>query len=158
MRRGEGDQGDLLPPGIGEPDLLGASIGPDLDTTTIQACLKELREQCLYLHFDGVRYCFKKDPNITLLAEQEAEAVARNESRVHARIHHMLEERLAASEPSSGRDPEELLHRPGPLQGHLEPYACSPGSDDERPWSRVDKGESRRAPDIISSARAPAEL
>ena len=75
LRRGEGDQGDPLPPGIGEADLLGASIGPDLDTTTIQACLKELKEQCLYLHFDGVRYCFKKDPNITLLVEQEAEAV-----------------------------------------------------------------------------------
>ena len=95
LRRGEGDQGDLLPPGIGEPDLLGASIGPDLDTTTIQACLKELREQCLYLHFDGVRYCFKRDPNVTLLVEQEADAVARDESRVHARIRQMLEERLA---------------------------------------------------------------
>ena len=95
LRRGEGDHGDLLPPGIGEPDLLGASIGPDLDTTTIQACLKELKEQCLYLHFDGVRYCFKKDPNVTLLVEQEAEAVAGDESRVHARIRQLLEERLA---------------------------------------------------------------
>ena len=95
LRRGEGDQGDLLPPGIGEPDLLGASIGPDLDTTTIQACLKELKEQCLYLHFDGVRYCFKRDPNVTLLVEQEAEAVARDESRVHARILQMLDARLA---------------------------------------------------------------
>ncbi|MDE0371865.1 MAG: hypothetical protein OXI73_04880, partial [Rhodospirillales bacterium] len=45
LRRGESGGGDLLPPGIGEPDLLGASIGPDLDTTTIQACLKELKEQ-----------------------------------------------------------------------------------------------------------------
>ena len=95
LRRGDGEHGDLLPPGINEPDLLGASIGPDLDTTTIQACLKELREQCLYLHFDGVRYCFKRDPNVTLLVEQEADAVARDESRVHARIRQMLEERLA---------------------------------------------------------------
>ena len=95
LRRGEGEHGDLLPPGIGEPDLLGASIGPDLDTTTIQACLKELKEQCLYLHFDGVRYCFKRDPNVTLLVEQEADAVARDESRVHTRIRQMLEERLA---------------------------------------------------------------
>jgi len=95
LRRGESDQEDLLPPGIGEPDLLGASIGPDLDTTTIQACLKELKEQCLYLHFDGVRYCFKKDPNVTLLVEQEAEAVARDERRVRARIRQMIEERLA---------------------------------------------------------------
>ena len=95
LRRGENAQGDLLPPGIGESDLLGASIGPDLDSTTIQACLKELREQCLYLHFDGVRYCFKKDPNVTLLVEQEAEAVARDESRVRSRIKQMIEERLA---------------------------------------------------------------
>ncbi|MYD91965.1 MAG: ATP-binding protein [Caldilineaceae bacterium SB0662_bin_9] len=95
LRRGESDQGNLLPPGIGEPDLLGASIGPDLDTTTIQACLKELKEQCLYLHFDGVRYCFKKDPNVTLLVEQEAEAVARDESQVRTRIRQMIEERLA---------------------------------------------------------------
>lgn len=98
LRRGEGDQGEILPPGIVEPDLLGASIGPDLDTTTIQACLKELKEQCLYLHFDGVRYCFKKDPNVTLLVEQEAEVVARDESRVHARIRKMLEERLAGQQ------------------------------------------------------------
>ena len=95
LRRGEGEHGDLLPPGIGEPDLLGASVGPDLDTTTVQACLKELKEQCLYLHFDGVRYCFKRDPNVTLLVEQEADAVAKDESRVHARIRQMLEERLA---------------------------------------------------------------
>ena len=98
LRRGEGGQGDQLPPGIGEPDLLGVSVGPDLDTTTIQACLKELKEQCLYLHFDGVRYCFKKDPNVTLLVEQEAEAVARDESRVHTRIRKMLEERLAGQQ------------------------------------------------------------
>ena len=95
LRRGESDTSDLLPPGIGEADLLGASIGPDLDSTTIQACLKELKEQCLYLHFDGVRYCFKKDPNVTLLVEQEAEAVARDESRVQARIRQIIEERLA---------------------------------------------------------------
>lgn len=98
LRRGESDQSDLLPPGIGESDLLGASIGPDLDTTTIQACLKELKEQCLYLHFDGVRYCFKKDPNVTLLVEQEAEAVARDEARVKARIRQMIDERLAGQQ------------------------------------------------------------
>ena len=76
-------------------DLLAACIGPDLDTTTIQACLKELKEQCLYLHFDGVRYCFKKDPNVTLLIEQEAESVARDDSSVMGRCRQMIEERLA---------------------------------------------------------------
>ena len=95
LRRSGSEEGDLLPPGIGEPDLLGVSIGPDLDNTTVQACLKELREQCLYLHFDGARYCFKKDPNVTLLVEQEADAVARDEGRVRAHIRTMIEERLA---------------------------------------------------------------
>ena len=33
----------------------------------------------------GSRYCFKKDPNVTLLIEQEAEAVGRNEKQVRAR-------------------------------------------------------------------------
>ncbi len=98
LARGEGDRGDPLPPGIGEPDLFGATLGPDLDTTTIQACLKELSEQCLYLHFDGVRYCFKKDPNVTLLVEQEAEAVTRHESLVQARIRQMIEERLGGQQ------------------------------------------------------------
>ena len=95
LRRGESETGELLPPGITETDLLGLSIGPDLDSTTIQACLKELREQCLYLHFDGARYCFKRDPNVTLLVEQEAEAVSRDDSRISDRIKEMIERRLA---------------------------------------------------------------
>lgn len=95
LKRTETKQGDLLPPGIGESDLLDVSIGPDLDNTTIQACLKELREQCLYLHFDGVRYCFKKDPNVTLLIEQEAEALSRDGDRVRTYIREMIEIRLS---------------------------------------------------------------
>ncbi|MXY51432.1 MAG: ATP-binding protein [Gammaproteobacteria bacterium] len=117
LRRGEGE-GDSLPPGVGEADLLGACIGPDLDNTTIQACLKELREQCLYLHFDGVRYCFKKDPNVTLLVEQEAEIVAREDNRILNRVREMIEERLAGqraivwpnrSSDVPDRDPQFLL-------------------------------------------------
>ena len=95
LRRSGGGDGDLLPPGIGEADLLRTCVGPDLDSTTVQACLKELKDNCLYLHFDGVRYCFKKDPNVTLLVEQEAEVVARDEGRVRARIRELIEERLA---------------------------------------------------------------
>ena len=95
LRRSGGGNGDLLPPGIGEADLLRTCVGPDLDSTTVQACLKELKENCLYLHFDGVRYCFKKDPNVTLLVEQEADVVARDEGRVRARIRELIEERLA---------------------------------------------------------------
>jgi hypothetical protein len=95
LRREGAGEAELLPPGVSEEELLRVCVGPDLDSTTAQACLKELKEQCLYLHFDGVRYCFKKDPNVTLLIEQEADGVARDESRVRGRIKEMLEGRLA---------------------------------------------------------------
>lgn len=93
QREGVGEA-ELLPPGVTEPELLNACVGPDLDSTTALACLKELKEQCLYLHFDGARYCFKKDPNVTLLVEQEADMVARDERTVRQKIQEMLEERL----------------------------------------------------------------
>jgi uncharacterized protein len=95
LRRDGGGESDFLPAGITETELLAACVGPDLDSTTALACLKELREQCLYLHFDGARYAFKKDPNVTLLVEQEADMVARDEKLVRDRIKEMLEERLA---------------------------------------------------------------
>jgi len=95
LRREGGKEGELLPPGITEAELLAVCVGPDLDSTTAQACLKELNEQCLYLHFDGARYCFKKDPNVTLLIEQEADIVGRDDKRVRTRIKEMIEARLA---------------------------------------------------------------
>ena len=95
LRREGGQEGEILPPGVTEAELLSVCVGPDLDSTTALACLKELKEQCLYLHFDGARYCFKKDPNVTLLIEQEAEAVGRNDKQVRTRIKEMIEARLA---------------------------------------------------------------
>jgi len=95
LRREGGGEGQQLPPGVTEAELLSVSVGPDLDSTTALACLKELKEQCLYLHFDGARYCFKKDPNVTLLIEQEAEIVGRNEKQVRTRVKEMIESRLA---------------------------------------------------------------
>ena len=119
LSRSGSEEGDVLPPGIGEPELLGVSVGPDLDSTTVQACLKELREQCLYLHFDGVRYCFKKDPNVTLLVEQAAEGVARDDGPVRERIHTMIDQRLAGRRSAvvwpaksgrvADRDPQFLI-------------------------------------------------
>jgi hypothetical protein len=94
LRRESDNEGEVLPPGISEAELLSVCVGPDLDSTTALACLKELKEQCLYLHYDGARYCFKKDPNVTLLLEQEADMVARDERRVRAQIKEMLEARL----------------------------------------------------------------
>lgn len=93
-KRDSANGSESLPPGITEPELLSVCVGPDLDSTTALACLKELKEQCLYLHFDGVRYCFKKDPNVTLLVEQESEAVGRDERQVEDRIKEMLEARI----------------------------------------------------------------
>jgi len=95
LRRDGEKEMEMLPPGITQADLLSVCVGPDMDSNTIIACLKELKDNCLYLHFDGVRYCFKKDPNVTLLVEQEAEAVARDEGVVRDRIKEMLEARLA---------------------------------------------------------------
>jgi hypothetical protein len=86
---------EILPPGVSEPELLSVCVGPNLDSTTVLACLKELKDHCLYLHFDGVRYCFKKDPNVTLLVEQEADAVGRDETQTRDKIKEMLEARLA---------------------------------------------------------------
>ena len=94
LRREGANETELLPAGITETDLMSICVGPDLDSTTVQACLKQLKDHCLYLHFDGVRYCFKKDPNVTLLIEQEAEAVARDEAVVRDKIKEMLEARL----------------------------------------------------------------
>src|SRR5207247_7545113 len=88
---------EALPPGVSEPDLLAAVVGPDLESLTVKAVLAELRQQCLYLHFDGVRYCFKQDPNVTLLIEQEADAVSRDEKIVTTTIREMLEKRLAGN-------------------------------------------------------------
>jgi hypothetical protein len=94
-QRESGSGTEVLPPGITEAELLSVCVAPDLDSTTILACLKELKDQCLYLHYDGVRYCIKKDPNVTLLVEQEADSVGRNEAHVNTRIKEMLEARLA---------------------------------------------------------------
>jgi hypothetical protein len=94
LQREGSSEGETLPPGLPESELLLACVGPDLDSTTAQACLKELREQCLYLHYDGVRYAFKKDPNVTLLIEQEADLVSRSGRRVEERIKELLEQRL----------------------------------------------------------------
>ena len=95
LRREVGGTTQVLPPGVTEEELLAACVGPEMDSLTAKACLSELRQQCLYLHFDGVRYCFKQDPNVTLLVEQEADAVARDEKQVTKRIEEMLEERAS---------------------------------------------------------------
>jgi hypothetical protein len=99
-REGSGDD-ETLPPGVTESELLAACVGPDLDNITATAVLSELRTSCLYLHYDGVRYCFKKDPNVTKLIEDAEQGVAREDARartngpVRGKIKEMLDARLA---------------------------------------------------------------
>jgi hypothetical protein len=99
-RPGSGDN-ETLPPGVTENELLAGCVGPDLDNITATAVLAELRNSCLYLHYDGVRYCFKKDPNVTKLIEDAEQTVAREDAEVRGngpvrkKIKEMLDARLA---------------------------------------------------------------
>ncbi len=89
------DGAETLPPGVTESELLAACVGPDLDSITASAVLGELRNACLYLHYDGIRYCFKKDANVTKLIEDAEQEVARDADAVRERVKHLLEQRLA---------------------------------------------------------------
>lgn len=93
VRAGEAE-GEVIGRGVTEPELLACVVGPDLDSITAQATLKDLREQCLYLHFDGTHYVFKTTPNVTHLLEQEAETSV-HPSEVRTTIKDNLENRLA---------------------------------------------------------------
>lgn len=110
-RAGESD-GEVIGVGVTEAELLSAVISPDLDSITAQATLKELREQCLYLHFDGTRYVFKTTPNVTQLLEDEAENSVRD-PEVRTTIKENLENRLAGRlgaivwPDSSGKIPDK---------------------------------------------------
>jgi hypothetical protein len=101
LRRQGADDVEPLPPGVTESELLAACVGPDLDNITATAVLAELRNTCLYLHYDGARYCFKKDPNITKLIEDAEQSVSREEAQAQGRgpvrekIKEMLDARLA---------------------------------------------------------------
>ncbi len=101
LRRPGAAEGETLPPGVTESDLLATCVGPDLDNITATAVLSELRSSCLYLHHDGIRYCFKKDPNVTKLVEDAEQEVGREETQgkgqgpVRGRIRELLDQRLA---------------------------------------------------------------
>jgi hypothetical protein len=101
LRREGAGNAETLPPGVTESELLAACVGPDLDNITATAVLSELRNACLYLHYDGVRYCFKKDPNVTKLIEDAEQSVSREEAQAKGRgpvrdkIKELLDARLA---------------------------------------------------------------
>lgn len=87
--------GETLPAGVTEAELLEACVGPDLDNFTARSVLSELRNQCLYLHFDGVRYCFKTEANVTKLIEDAEQQVSRTPNDVREKIREILYQRLA---------------------------------------------------------------
>ena len=154
LRREGAGEGQPLPPGVTEAELLSVCVGPDLDSTTALACLKELKEQCLYLHFDGARYCFKKDPNVTLLIEQEAEQIGRNEKQVRTRVKEMIESRLAGHRnaivwPESAadipdRDPSFLFAY---LPLEFSRQAAKPAGDDWQGTAREVRGQATHLPE-----------
>ena len=93
QRPGE-EEGQVMATGVTEPELLAAVVGPELDNLTAQTALKALREECLFLHHDGVRYVFKTTANVTQLLEQESDHV--QPSEVENKIKEELENRLAS--------------------------------------------------------------
>jgi hypothetical protein len=89
----DGREGETLPPGVTEQDLMQAVISKALDSTTTKAVLKELISKCLYIHFDGARYAFKTTPNVNKLLEDEA-ADGRLDNEIKETIKKILEKEL----------------------------------------------------------------
>lgn len=141
LRRDADVAGETLPPGVTESELLATCIGPDLDSITATAVLSELRTSCLYLHFDGVRYCFKKDPNVTKLIEDAEQEIGREESNskdggpVRERIRSLIDEKLAghSAQVWPTKSVEMPDGEPRFLVGYLPlEFARESGSEQER--------------------------
>ena len=75
------EKGEPLPSGLSEKELLEVCLSVEIDNLTAQSVLKRLRDECLYLHYDGVRYCFKTTANVNKIIEDEAENVQPKEIR-----------------------------------------------------------------------------
>jgi Protein of unknown function (DUF499) len=98
LRREADGQEEMLPPGISEQELLSICLSPDLDSITAGSVLSDLRNTCVYLHYDGVRYVFKKDPNVTKLIEEAEEQIAAQEAQnqpVRTKIKELLNKKVA---------------------------------------------------------------
>lgn len=97
LRRESPANDETLPPGLTEQELMSVCLGPDLDGITAGAVLAELRNTCVYLHYDGVRYVFKKDPNVTKLVEEAESQIAAQEATsqpVRKKIRELLTQKL----------------------------------------------------------------
>ena len=98
LLRAGNEGGEPIATGVTESELLAAVIGPDLDSLTAQVVLKELREQCLFLHYDGAHYVFKTTPNVTQVLEDQATYVKppEIEAAIEEELNHRLAGRTAA--------------------------------------------------------------
>jgi hypothetical protein len=136
LRREGAGENETLPPGVTESELLTACVGPDLDNITATAVLSDLRTACLYLHYDGVRYCFKKDPNVTKLIEDAESEVSRNPEEIKGRIRELLTQRLAGHRAATvwpGKTQDLPDEDPTFLLGYLPlEFAAESKADQER--------------------------
>lgn len=87
--------GETLPPGVTERELLESCLVPGLDSITAQSVLKRLRDECLFLHYDGTLYCFKTQANVNKILEDEADNVRADEVRKY--IYQAIGERVGAA-------------------------------------------------------------
>jgi hypothetical protein len=139
LRRGGAVEGETLPPGVTEAELLASCVGPDMDNITATAVLSELRNACLYLHYDGVRYCFKKEPNVTKLIEDAEQQVARSPDAIKAHAREMLDKRLAGQRaaivwPVKSQDlPDE---EPQFLVGYVPLEFTEQSKDEQERWAK----------------------
>jgi hypothetical protein len=101
--------GETLPPGVTEKELMEACLVPGLDSITAQSVLKRLRDECLFLHYDGTRYCFKTQANVNKILEDEADNVRADEVRKY--IQQAIEERVGAATNAAVIWPRERAKR-----------------------------------------------
>ncbi|MEW6718343.1 MAG: hypothetical protein AB1345_12700 [Chloroflexota bacterium] len=134
LTRSDAETDEPVAVGVTESELLAAVVGPDLDSLTAQATLGHLRNQCLYLHFDGVHYAFKTTPNVTQVLEDFASRldVARDiDPAIREELDSRLQGRPAILWPA---DSQHIPHRePRFILAHLSPeFAFLPLKEQEQ--------------------------
>lgn len=80
-----------------------------------------------------MHFCFKKDPSVTGLVKQEAEAVARSGSRTGPRIGNMIKESVRARPLNGRRSPSKhpsMRHGSSPLSSRPRSRRSRPASSD----------------------------
>ncbi len=112
--------GETLPPGVTERELLEACLLPGLDSITAQSVLKRLRDECLFLHYDGTRYCFKTQANVNKILEDEADNVRADEVRKYIQL--AIEERVGAATNAAVIWPEKSEDIPDKVARFLVAY------------------------------------